>query len=111
MNATPNPNVIKLFNELLATQKNSYIVLRSIKKKISTISLPMPSPKPPAEPEVIEEVLKKQQVIELLKISNRTYYRHIENGILVPRQLGKQNYFYHSDLVEALEYSKVHGYL
>lgn len=58
-----------------------------------------------------EEVLRKQQVIDILKISDRTYYRHIENGILVPRQLGNRSYFYPSDLVDALEYSRVHGYL
>jgi hypothetical protein len=59
----------------------------------------------------LEEVLRKQQVIDILKISDRTYYRHIENGILVPRQLGNRNYFYPSDLIDALEYSRVHGYL
>lgn len=65
----------------------------------------------PCKPEVIKEVLRKQQVIDILKISDRTYYRHIENGILVPRQLGSRSFFYHSDLADALEYSRVHGYL
>ncbi len=59
----------------------------------------------------LEEVLRKNQVIDILKISDSTYYRHIKNGILVPRQLGNRSFFYHSDLVEALEYSKVRGYL
>lgn len=63
------------------------------------------------KPKKLKEVLKRQQVIDILKISERTYYRHIENGILVPRQLGNRNYFYHSDLIEALEYSRIHGYL
>jgi hypothetical protein len=58
-----------------------------------------------------QEVLRRQQVMDILKISERTYYRHIDNGVLVPRQLGNRNYFYYSDLMEALEYSRVRGYL
>lgn len=57
-----------------------------------------------------EELLLKKQVIDILRISERTYYRHIENGILVPRQLGNRSFFYRSDLIDALEYSRVHGY-
>ncbi len=59
----------------------------------------------------LKEVLRKQQVIDILKISERTYYRHIRNRVLIPRKLGNRNYFYYADLTEALEYSKIHGYI
>ena len=57
------------------------------------------------------EILRKVQVMDLLKISESTYYRHINSRLLIPRKLGKQNYFKPEDLIKAMEYSRIHGYL
>ncbi len=112
MNATPNLNVITLVEKLLTTQKNAHITLLSIEQKLTKTSPPKPTlPKLPEEPEDNREVLRRGQVMDILKISERTYYRHIRNGILVPRKLGKGNYFYYEDLTEALEYSRIRGYI
>ncbi len=53
----------------------------------------------------------KEEAIELLKISPRTYDRHKANGLLKPRRYGSQDFFYPEDLEEAIEESKRRGRL
>lgn len=87
-------------------------------------SLPPSSPTPedrsaPAQPPVLLptaeslKIYRKQDVLELTNISIATYYRHIKRGILDPRKCAftGRPYYFEEDLEEAIEYSRIHGYL
>lgn len=48
--------------------------------------------------EMGERLMHKQEVIDYLKISLRTYYRYKNQGLLVPIKIGESDYYYESDL-------------
>lgn len=54
-----------------------------------------------ATPLLTERKIYKQEAIQLLGISERTYERHKANGLLKPRGLG-HDFFYPADLEAAM---------
>lgn len=65
--------------------------------------------KPMAAPEgVTGRKIYKQEVLELLKISKRTYDRHKASGLLRPRGIG-YDFYYPSDLEKAMAESRRRG--
>lgn len=56
-----------------------------------------------------ERLMHKQEVINYLKISLRTYYRLKTQKLLVPILIGKTDYYYESDLQTLLVQRKNKG--
>ncbi|MDH5826304.1 helix-turn-helix domain-containing protein [Sphingobacterium faecium] len=54
-------------------------------------------------------LLDVDQVIDLLKISEATYYRWVKQGELIPRRKGKRHYYYISDLDRQLKEGRRRG--
>lgn len=50
-------------------------------------------------------------VMEILNISESTYYRWVDNGELEPRKKGKRHYYYLSDLRDQIAKGKLKGRL
>lgn len=56
-----------------------------------------------------EPILDKFDTMAKLRISRSTYYRYVDKGLLVPRQMGGKNYYFESDLKEALKHRDAKG--
>jgi len=55
------------------------------------------------------DLLDVNQVIDLLKISEATYYRWVKQGELIPRRKGKRHYYCLSDLDRQLKEGRRRG--
>ncbi|AIM37550.1 hypothetical protein KO02_13270 [Sphingobacterium sp. ML3W] len=62
-----------------------------------------------ADPPQMLVLLDINQVIDLLKISEATYYRWVKQGELIPRRKGKRHYYYMSDLDRQLKEGRRRG--
>lgn len=61
------------------------------------------------ETQELEEWMSKQEVIDYLQISERTYRRQVESGFLKPMNIGGGDFYFKSQLVEALQESRRRG--
>ncbi|MGA6118726.1 helix-turn-helix domain-containing protein [Sphingobacterium anhuiense] len=57
----------------------------------------------------LSDLLDINQVIDLLKISEATYYRWVKQGELIPRRKGKRHYYCLSDLDKQLKEGRRRG--
>lgn len=60
-------------------------------------------------PKELEEWMGKQEVLDYLQISDRTYRRQVESGLLNPMNIGGGDFYFKSQLVEALQESRRRG--
>lgn len=60
-------------------------------------------------PKELEEWMGKQEVLDYLQISDRTYRRQVESGLLKPMNIGGGDFYFKRQLVEALEESRRRG--
>lgn len=93
---------MKRIDQLIELLRAIYTLLQQY-----TESHPVP-PGAQAEP---GEYLEPWEVQKRLGISERTFYRHLKQGVLVPRRVGKRIFFYPSDLEAAIRESKRRGRL
>lgn len=49
------------------------------------------------------KILTREETKELLKVSLGTLINWEKNGILKPKRIGRRNYYYESDIQQALE--------
>ena len=57
----------------------------------------------------LSDLLDINQVIDLLKISEATYYRWVKQGELIPRRKGKRHYYCLSDLDRQMKEGRRRG--
>lgn len=57
----------------------------------------------------LEEWISKQEVLDYLQISDRTYRRQVESGLLKPMNIGGGDFYFKSQLVKALHESRRRG--
>lgn len=57
----------------------------------------------------LSDLMDINQVIDLLKISEATYYRWVKQGELIPRRKGKRHYYCLSDLDRQLKEGRRRG--
>lgn len=61
------------------------------------------------QPQELEELMSKQEVLDYLQISDRTYRRQVESGLLKPMNIGGGDFYFKSQLVAALKESRRRG--
>lgn len=103
-----NSSILTLLERLIELHQKRDELLAVLLERVTEMAT---LTKPLAAYELLTGIkIYKQEVLELLKISPRTYDRHKANGLLKPHGLG-HDFYYPEDLVEAIEEGKRKGRL
>ena len=104
---------MELKNRLLRTNEEIYKINQDLLKKVADIYELALAKYQLRLSEISgregERLMHKQEVIDYLKISLRTYYRLKTQKLLVPILIGKTDYYYESDLQALLAQRKKKG--
>lgn len=85
-------------------------ILKSIEKQMHLSNERIqPGPRVEDPQAQLEEWMSKQDVIDYLQISDRTYRRQVESGLLKPMNIGGGDFYFKSHLLEALQESRRRG--